>query len=191
MVGRILEIRSFSSQTEQIGTIRTFSVVVDLTPTGSFSVEADRVDGGQNEEVAVPLSEHEQKLLEQMERALYAEDPKFATQMKGSHRGAVGGRRAGIGIAIAVLGLGLVIAGVSLPLVWLGGIGFAVMVAGVAWALTPSRGAKETQGASRATSAKSSRTRRRPLRQGKRGGSSSFMQRMEGRWEERRRSQGR
>jgi len=29
----------------------------------------------------VPLSEHEQHLLEQMEQALYAEDPKFASQM--------------------------------------------------------------------------------------------------------------
>jgi hypothetical protein len=26
----------------------------------------------------VPLSDHEQRLLEQIERALYAEDPKFA-----------------------------------------------------------------------------------------------------------------
>src|SRR5665647_2386418 len=32
----------------------------------------------------VPLSEHEQHLLEQMEQALYAEDPKFASQMQGS-----------------------------------------------------------------------------------------------------------
>ena len=32
----------------------------------------------------MPLSEHEQHLLEQMEQALYAEDPKFASQMQGS-----------------------------------------------------------------------------------------------------------
>ena len=31
----------------------------------------------------MPLSEHEQRLLEQMERALYAEDPKFASQLRG------------------------------------------------------------------------------------------------------------
>jgi hypothetical protein len=30
----------------------------------------------------VPLSEHEQRLLEQMERALYAEDPKFASTLR-------------------------------------------------------------------------------------------------------------
>ena len=31
----------------------------------------------------MPLSEHEQHLLEQMERALYAEDPKFASSLRG------------------------------------------------------------------------------------------------------------
>ena len=30
----------------------------------------------------MPLSEHEQRLLEQMERALYAEDPKFASSLR-------------------------------------------------------------------------------------------------------------
>jgi hypothetical protein len=32
----------------------------------------------------VPLSEHEQRLLEQMERALEAEDPKFASALQGA-----------------------------------------------------------------------------------------------------------
>ena len=32
----------------------------------------------------MPLSEHEQRLLEQMERALYAEDPKFASSLRSS-----------------------------------------------------------------------------------------------------------
>jgi len=36
------------------------------------------------QEDTVPLSEHEQQLLEQMEQALYAEDPKFASQMQGA-----------------------------------------------------------------------------------------------------------
>src|SRR3712207_5805224 len=37
-----------------------------------------------DEEDSVPLSEHEQRMLEQMERALYAEDPKFASALEGS-----------------------------------------------------------------------------------------------------------
>ena len=32
----------------------------------------------------MPLSDHEQRLLEQMERALSAEDPKFVTAMRGA-----------------------------------------------------------------------------------------------------------
>ena len=36
-----------------------------------------------SKEESVPLSEHEQRLLEQMERALYAEDPKFASSLRG------------------------------------------------------------------------------------------------------------
>ena len=41
------------------------------------------------------LSEHEQRLLEQIERALYAEDPKFASTVRGgcaSQRAVVGFR---------------------------------------------------------------------------------------------------
>ncbi|HNE89871.1 MAG TPA: DUF3040 domain-containing protein, partial [Actinomycetota bacterium] len=36
----------------------------------------------------MPLSEHEQRLLEQMERALMAEDPKFATSLRHGSSGA-------------------------------------------------------------------------------------------------------
>ena len=34
----------------------------------------------------MPLSEHEQRLLEQMERQLYADDPKLASTLRGSGR---------------------------------------------------------------------------------------------------------
>lgn len=136
----------------------------------------------------MPLSEHEQKLLEQMERALYAEDPKFATSMKGARNSRIARRRAGIGVTVAIFGLGLVIAGVTLGYVWLGGIGFAVMVAGVAWAFTPSRGGDDTTEVPRSGPGRKPRAPKPGRKQG--GGSSSFMQRMEGRWEDRRRSQG-
>lgn len=32
----------------------------------------------------MPLSEHEQRLLDQIERELYAEDPKFASTVRGA-----------------------------------------------------------------------------------------------------------
>jgi hypothetical protein len=40
----------------------------------------------------MPLSEHEQRMLDQIERALYAEDPKFASSVRASRM-----RRAGSG----------------------------------------------------------------------------------------------
>ncbi len=47
----------------------------------------------------MPLSEHEQRLLDQMERALYAEDPKFATSMRNPNPLAGDKRRIALGRA--------------------------------------------------------------------------------------------
>jgi hypothetical protein len=49
----------------------------------------------------VPLSEHEQRLLEQMERALHAEDPKFASALQGDKLR----RRLRRRVAVAVVGV--------------------------------------------------------------------------------------
>lgn len=136
----------------------------------------------------MPLSEHEQKLLEQMERALYAEDPKFASSMKGQRRAGPPKKRVVVGLCVALLGLACVVAGVSLELIWLGGVGFAVMVAGVAWASGVGGGGQTltdtSTGRSRRTgrSGRATRTRRAAA-----PGQGSFMQRQEDRWDERRR----
>jgi hypothetical protein len=53
---------------------------------------------------AVPLSEHEQRLLEQMEKALYAEDPKLASTLRGSHLRPTDRRRLVLGILAILLG---------------------------------------------------------------------------------------
>jgi hypothetical protein len=77
----------------------------------------------------VPLSDHEQRLLEQIEQALYDEDPKFARLYRGTdvrthYRRRV--LRAGAGL---VIGLGLLLTGVIVPLIPLGVAGFVVMLA--------------------------------------------------------------
>jgi hypothetical protein len=77
----------------------------------------------------MPLSEHEQRLLEQMERALYAEDPKFATSLRSASSRAARGK-AVFGILAVFLGLGIVVVGVALPMAVVGVIGFAVMLVG-------------------------------------------------------------
>ena len=79
----------------------------------------------------MPLSEHEQRMLEQLEQALAAEDPKFASSMEGSRRGGPTRLRWIIGIVGVLVGINTTM--------WVGAAGFAVMVASVAFALTPPR----------------------------------------------------
>lgn len=144
----------------------------------------------------MPLSEHEQRVLEQMEQALYAEDPRLASQLKRpAPTGAAAGldrRRLALGILVALAGLALVVVGVMSSLIWVGAIGFLAMVLGGAWAASPSRSGKATLrvvgkdgAAGRAGTAPSQRPRK--PRQGNRSG--SFMERMEQQWD-RRREQG-
>ncbi|MFI5781561.1 DUF3040 domain-containing protein [Nocardia sp. NPDC051570] len=63
----------------------------------------------------MPLSEHEQRMLEQIESALYAEDPKFASTVRGGRLRSATGRRRLQSAALFVLGLVLLIAGIALP----------------------------------------------------------------------------
>ncbi|MBU3064054.1 DUF3040 domain-containing protein [Nocardia sp. NEAU-G5] len=63
----------------------------------------------------MPLSEHEQRMLEQIESALYAEDPKFASTVRGGRLRSATGRRRLQSAALFVLGLCLLIAGIALP----------------------------------------------------------------------------
>ena len=63
----------------------------------------------------MPLSEHEQRLFDQIERALYAEDPKFASTIRGA-RLRPSRRRRIQGIALFVLGVALLVCGMLLPL---------------------------------------------------------------------------
>ena len=74
----------------------------------------------------MPLSEHEQKLLEQMEQALYADDPKFATNIRTAGGSASRGRAA-LGVLAVLAGLGLLLAGVAFTPA-LGVAGFTVML---------------------------------------------------------------
>ncbi|MCM6773343.1 DUF3040 domain-containing protein [Nocardia sp. CDC159] len=63
----------------------------------------------------MPLSEHEQRMLEQIESALYAEDPKFASTVRGGRLRSASGRRRLQSAALFVLGLVLLVAGIALP----------------------------------------------------------------------------
>lgn len=123
----------------------------------------------------MPLSEHEQKLLAQMEQALYAEDPKFATTLTGRQRGVGSLSRALVGIASVAVGLTLIIVGLSAGL-WLSIIGFVIMFGGVVFAVAaPAPRAKTTDGQAAGKAPRTAKAKQR----------SSFVQRMEERWERR------
>jgi hypothetical protein len=78
----------------------------------------------------VPLSEHEQRLLEQMERALYAEDPKFASSLRSAGPRPGSRRTAAIGVLVALVGVALLVAGAATSIIPLGVVGFLAMLGG-------------------------------------------------------------
>lgn len=83
----------------------------------------------------MPLSEHEQRLLDQIEQALYAEDPKFASTVRSTDLRTVARRRMRLAAGLFVIGLGVLIAGAVYPYMLggtfpaLGVLGFCIMLA--------------------------------------------------------------
>jgi hypothetical protein len=128
----------------------------------------------------MPLSEQEQRLLEEMERSLYQNDSDFVARVT---------RRTGrptytsitLGVLVALAGVAVVVIGLSIRMPWLGIVGFVLMLAGVLWALRPGMGSAR---APRAPRAKSSGSTGSPSGHGSAGGS-SFMDRMNDRWDKR------
>lgn len=126
----------------------------------------------------MPLSDNEQRLLEQMERALYAEDPKFASAMRGANRRPGAGRRLAIGGTCIVLGLVVLVFGVADNNIPIGVLGFVCMLGGTAYAVSSKRrgpvGVVNAAGTVRAPAKRNNRNK------------ASFMQRLEQRWDRRR-----
>ncbi|MGW0932497.1 DUF3040 domain-containing protein [Streptomyces sp. NPDC002644] len=84
----------------------------------------------------MPLSEHEQRMLEQMERALYAEDPKFATALEGSGLRTYTRRRVYQAVAGFLVGIALLMTGMVAQQIWIGVVGFLVMLGCAVLAVT-------------------------------------------------------
>ena len=128
--------------------------------------------------LAMPLSEHEQRLLEQMERALYAEDPKFATSLRSANGVRASRGRAALGVLGVLVGLGLILAGVTTTVIALGVGGFALMLIGAVIAYSafriPSAAAVEKEPGAEAPAARQQAPK-----------SSGFMDRLEDRWRKR------
>jgi hypothetical protein len=132
----------------------------------------------------VPLSEHEQRLLDQIERALYAEDPKFASTVRSTDLRAVMRRRIRYSVLLFVVGLVLMLFFVQNPA--FGIAGFTVMVGAFALALSAWKrlgggGSGTTLRAVDGRAERSSGQRRKS----KSKSSGSAKQRLEERWQRR------
>ncbi|BCK71840.1 DUF3040 domain-containing protein [Streptomyces platensis] len=130
----------------------------------------------------MPLSEHEQRMLEQMERALYAEDPKFATALEGSGLRTYTRRRVYQAVAGFLVGIALLMAGMVAQQIWISVVGFLVMLgcavlAVTGWRKAPKPGEQQSAGSGGAAGAPA-RSQARQRR--------SMMNRIEDRWQRRR-----
>jgi len=119
----------------------------------------------------MPLSEQEQRLLEEMERSLYQNDADFVATVT-NRRGRTNYRVVAVGVLIAVVGVATLVSGVVLLQPLVGILGFAIMFGGVLLAVSPPRG-------SGAPSDPTARPRARQSQQ------SSFMDSLNDRWDRR------
>jgi hypothetical protein len=154
-------------------------------------------------EDAVPLSEEELRLLEQMERALAAEDPKFVSALQGRTLRRVARMRTMAAAVVFVGGVALLMGGAMAQMTWLGIVGFLVMLGSATVGLAAWRGHRvsderptepadalfdfddhphrfEVLDGGRAGKPRRPRRQPRARRQG------TFMQRLEQRWQHRR-----
>ncbi|MDA2814980.1 DUF3040 domain-containing protein [Nocardiopsis sp. RSe5-2] len=128
----------------------------------------------------MPLSEHEQRMLDQIEQALYAEDPKFANTVRHTNP-AVHYKRWIIKASIGfVLGIAVLMGGMILQQPVVGALGFLIMLACALWGLSGWRkGSGGTEGGGNAPQAQAKQPRQQKP---------GMMNRFEERW--RRRQEG-
>ena len=162
----------------------------------------------------MPLSEEELRLLEQMEQALAQEDPKFVSTLRGSSLERVARMRTIAAAVVFVVGIVMLMGGAVAQQIWLGVLGFVVMVGSATLGLASWRGRKASTAQPQQSEdqlfdfddhphrfdvidgGRANRPRklrrtsgkqpRRPRSAGKQPKQGTFMQRMEQRWERRR-----
>jgi hypothetical protein len=145
----------------------------------------------------VPLSDHEQRLLEQMERALAAEDPKLASALQGVDLRTRQRRRAALGAVVFVVGMVLMLGGAIMmttgrnvaAYIVVSVLGFLVMLVSAYYVATSLRhmpAAGEMPKVIPIRGGRRPQSKAQPKAKPKASG--TFMQRMEERWRRRRES---
>lgn len=117
------------------------------------------------------LSDEEQRLLDQMEAALAAEDPKLANALRGTTSRRLHRRRAAIAGVGFLIGIGCLIGGMQVnPIISI--VGFVIMLIATVIAVTSWRHVGEASAA-------------RPASGSPQGEKAAFMDKMEERWRRR------
>lgn len=128
----------------------------------------------------MPLSEYEQRVLEQMERQLASDDPKLADTFqapKGQSRSGARYVLAGLGV---IGGLLLLVLGVAQSIAAIGVLGFAIMFAAVVFAFSkPHNKPEKSNSGPIGAVGPDGRIR------GRRNEKQDFMRRLEERWDRR------
>lgn len=119
----------------------------------------------------MPLSEQEQRLLDEMERHLLRNDADVVSADREGR--AISYRNVTLGAILVLVGIGALVAGVATQLILVGIVGFVAMLGGVVLALTPTR--------SDVTPVRAAGTASAP----RRAPQVSFMDRMNDRWDRR------
>ena len=138
----------------------------------------------------MPLSEHEQRQLEQIEQALYREDPKFGRLVRSSDPRVHYKRKLVQALIGVIVGAGLLAAGVVTHRLYLEAAGGAVMLLSLVWAVVSWR-----RHVARVRPAKPARAKTKTMEKPRSGAGrpaqsrrARMMERMEERW--RRRQEG-
>ncbi|MGH3306664.1 MAG: DUF3040 domain-containing protein [Nocardioides sp.] len=143
----------------------------------------------------MPLSEEELRLLEQMERALVEEDPKFASTLRGTGLRSSARRRAIVAAVCFVLGVSVLMAGAVSEMYPVAIGGFVIMLIAATVCATAIRGQRHASNEPPAPTPGEEphgftlihgSGRGRKSRRSQRQASGSFMERLEERWRKRR-----
>jgi hypothetical protein len=101
----------------------------------------------------MPLSEHEQRLLDEIEQALYAEDPKFASSVRSARPRNRARTMLALSVVGVLLGLAVVLVGLTANLILLGVLGFVLIVGSCVAAASALRGPRQNGSSSLAAQA--------------------------------------
>ncbi|WP_375487129.1 DUF3040 domain-containing protein [uncultured Jatrophihabitans sp.] len=113
----------------------------------------------------MPLSDHEQRLLDEIEQALYAEDPKFAASVRSARRRSRTRRSVVLCILGTIVGLGLVLVGLISQIIALSVVGFVLVVGSAGYAVQVIRG-RDRSSATPDDASGAAQPRQSPQRQG-------------------------